>query len=61
MRIENDFMGRSFLMFRYREVNLNNNLNNAKGRYQVCIRWNFIKEDIQNFKKVMPLAEDGGI
>lgn len=31
--------------------NLDNNSKHLKDRYLVCIRWNFIKEDIINFKK----------
>lgn len=31
--------------------NLNRDSKNVKDRYLVCIRWNFIKEDIINFKK----------
>jgi len=31
--------------------NLNGNSNNIKDRYIVCIRWNFIKEDILSFKE----------
>ncbi len=31
--------------------NLNKDSKNAKDRYLVCIRWNFIKEDIIEFKK----------
>lgn len=31
--------------------NLNRNSSNAKDRYLVCARWNFIKEDIIAFKK----------
>ena len=30
--------------------NLDGTSNNAKERYIVCVRWNFIKEDIINFK-----------
>ena len=30
--------------------NLNNDSKNFKDRYLVCIRWNFIKEDIIKFK-----------
>jgi len=30
--------------------NLNGNSNNRKDRYLVCIRWNFLKEDIIEFK-----------
>ena len=33
--------------------NLDINSKNAKDRYIVCIRWNFIKEDILEFKKCM--------
>jgi len=32
--------------------NLDGNSNNVKDRYIVCIRWNFIKEDIISFKSV---------
>lgn len=31
--------------------NLNKNSKNVKDRYIVCVRWNFIKEDILSFKK----------
>lgn len=31
--------------------NLNGDSNNLKERYIVCIRWNFLREDIINFKK----------
>lgn len=31
--------------------NLNGNSNNRKDRYLICIRWNFIKEDIMDFRK----------
>lgn len=31
--------------------NLNGDSKNIKDRYIVCVRWNFIKEDIINFKK----------
>ena len=31
--------------------NINGDSKNDKDRYIVCIRWNFIKEDIINFKK----------
>ena len=31
--------------------NLNGESKNVKERYIVCIRWNFIREDIENFKK----------
>ena len=30
--------------------NLNRDSKNAKDRYIVCLRWNFIKEDIINYK-----------
>ena len=30
--------------------NLDGNSKNRKDRYLVCVRWNFIKEDIINFK-----------
>ena len=30
--------------------NLNNDSKNFKDRYLVCVRWNFIKEDIIKFK-----------
>ena len=32
--------------------NLDRNSKNVKDRYLVCIRWNFIREDIESFKKV---------
>lgn len=31
--------------------NINHDSKNAKDRFLVCIRWNFIREDIENFKK----------
>lgn len=31
--------------------NLNRNSKNAKDRYSVCVRWNFIRENIELFKK----------
>ena len=31
--------------------NINGDSKNDKDRYIVCVRWNFIKEDIINFKK----------
>ena len=31
--------------------NLNGDSKNARDRYIVCIRWNFLREDIENFKK----------
>ena len=30
--------------------NLDRNSDNVKDRYIVCIRWDFIKESIENFK-----------
>ena len=33
--------------------NIDGNSNNKKDRYLICVRWNFIKESIINFKKII--------
>ena len=33
--------------------NLDGNSKNAKDRYVVCVRWNFLREDIINFKNML--------
>ena len=37
----------------HKKRNLNRDSKNAKKRYLVCIRWNFIKESIMEFKNNM--------
>ena len=41
----------AFLTIGPKKRNLNHNSKNAKERYIVCVRWNFIKESIIEFKK----------
>ena len=39
--------------------NLNRDSKNAKERYLVCIRWNFIKESIIEFKNNIKGGDEG--
>ena len=38
--------------------NLDGKSNNSSDRYIVCITWNYIKEDIANFKNKRALESD---
>lgn len=40
--------------------NLNRDSNNPKERYIVCIRWNFLREDIINFKNAKLKQKNAG-